>query len=206
VLVPQLGTGPVTKQRDPERGRRRARRTSRVALVAFGLVGVLGFGAAPASAASKPTAKQWAGSLCTAFLDFGDSVDSTLKGLQGSGSVDAAAASAKQGVDNAVKSLQSTLDSLGKPPTPNASAAQSEITSLGDDLSKDASAIETALTPTPSSPTAVAATFASIGSTVQKGVSQVKSTASDLQSMKGQDELKKGFQQASSCQQLKSDL
>jgi hypothetical protein len=41
---------------------------------------------------------------------------------------------------------------------------------------------------------------------VQKAVNQTKSTATTLQGLKGDNALKKGFQSASSCQQLKGDL
>lgn len=172
------------------------------------LVGLLTLATSgPAHAASNgKSAKQWAGGVCSAFLTFGDSVEGTLSGLKGSDSVEAAADSAKQGVQKAADDLQQSLDGLGKPPTPNAAKAKSAIQDLSKDLSKDADAVEAALTPAPDSPGDVASAFASIGSTVEKAVSQVQSTAKTLRGLKGSKQLVKAFQSASSCQQLKHDL
>jgi hypothetical protein len=169
-------------------------------------VGLTGLGANAHAASSTTSAKQWASGVCGAFLTFGDSVESTLDGLEGAASVEAAADSAKQGVQKATDDLQQSLDDLGKPPTPNAAKAQSAIQDLGSELSKDADAVEQALTPPPSSPGDVASAFASIGSTAQKAVGQMKSTATTLQGLQGSNALKKAFQSSSSCQQLKSDL
>lgn len=163
-------------------------------------------GAASSKESSKPSAKQWAGDVCSAFLTFGDSVEKTIAGLKSSGSVDDAATSAKSGIQAATKDLESTLESLGKPPTPNGTQAQSTIQSLGKQLSADANNIEQALTPPPSSPGEAASAFATIGSVVQKGVGQAKDAAKTLEGLKGDSALKKGFQSASSCQQLKRDL
>jgi len=175
------------------------------AVVVLGTV-VLGSAGAAHADSSRTSAKEWAGDVCSAFLTFGDSVQSTLDGLKGSGSVDAAADSAKQGIQSAADDLQQTLDNLGKPPTPNATQAQKAIQNLGNELSKDADDVQQALTPSPSTPGEVSSAFASIGSTMQKAVNQVQSTATTLQGLKGNNQLKKGFQNASSCQQLKSDL
>jgi len=177
-------------------------------LAGIAIVGMLTFATVtPAHAASNgKSAKQWAGGVCSAFLTFGDSVHSTLSDLKGSDSVQAAADSAKQGVQKAADELQKSLDGLGKPPTPNAAKAKSAIQDLANQLSKDADAVEAALTPSPSSPGDVASAFASIGGTVQKAVGQVQSTAKTLRGLKGSKQLVKAFQSASSCQQLKRDL
>lgn len=174
--------------------------------IAVGGLVLLTVGDAAHAASSSTSAKQWAGDVCSAFLTFGDSVESTLSGLEGSGSVEAAADSAKQGVQKAADDLETSLDGLGRPPTPNAKQAQAAIQDLGGELQKDAAAVQQALTPSPGSATEIAAAFASIGSTAQKAVGQVKSTASTLEGIKGDNALKKAFQSASSCQQLKSDL
>jgi hypothetical protein len=177
-----------------------------ITVAAIGAAVALG-GMLPAAGASKnASAKQWAGDVCSAFITFGDAVESTITGLEGSGSVDTASESAKQGLQDAADGLETSLTDAGKPPTPNAQQAQSAIESLSSQLSKDVAAIQQTLTPPPSEPSEIASTFASIGSEVQKAVNQTKSTATTLQGLKGDNALKKGFQSASSCQQLKGDL
>ena len=184
--------------------RRAARGLLATALAAGALLAV---GGGPATAASSnASAQEWAGSVCSAFLTFGDSVEKTIEGLKSSGSVEDAATAAKQGIQDATTELQSTLDGLGKPPTPKGAQAQSTIQDLGKELSTDANDIQQALTPAPSSPGEVASAFATIGTEVQKAVSQTKDAASTLKGLKGDSALRKGFQGASSCQQLKSDL
>lgn len=181
---------------------------ARVALAAVvGATTVVALTGAPAGAASsKPTAKEWAGSVCTAFVTFGDSVQKTLDGLKSAGSVEDAATSAKQGIQDATQQLQSTLDTVGTPPTSNGSKARSTIQTLGKQLGSDADAIQQALTPSPSSPGDVASAFATIGSEVQHAVSQTRSAVNTLAGLRGSSALRKGFQSAPSCQQLKSDL
>jgi hypothetical protein len=175
------------------------------AVVVLGTVVMGTVGAAQASSSSS-SATKWAGEVCSAFLTFGNSAESTLNGLKGSGSTEDAANSAKQDIQSAADDLQHSLDDAGKPPTSNAKQAQGAIQDLGNELSKDSDDVQQALTPSPSTPGEIASAFASIGSTVQKAVNQVKSTASTLQGLKGNNQLKKGFQNASSCQQLKSTL
>lgn len=170
-------------------------------------VGLVCGAAAPASAASSSSsAKQWANGVCSAFQAFGDSVQSTLSGLSGSASLDDVSSEVKTGLDDATQQLQSSLDKLGKPPTPNASKAQSSIQSLSKELKSDANDIEELLSPPPSSPQEIASTFSQIGSILQKAANQVQSTASTLEGLKGNDELKQGFQSASACKQLKQSL
>jgi hypothetical protein len=164
-------------------------------------------GATPVSAASSSSsAKQWANGVCSAFQTFGDSVQSTLSGLSGSDSLDDASSDVKSGLDDATKQLEDSLQKLGKPPTPNASKAQSTIQNLSKELQSDADDVEQLLSPPPSTPQEIASTFSQIGSEVQKAVNQVQSTASTLQGLKGNNALKQGFQSASACKQLEQSL
>ena len=163
--------------------------------------------ASAGGSSSKSTSdKQWANSVCGAFQDFGQSVQSTLDGLKSADSLDAAAQQADQGIENAAKDLQSSLDDLGKPPSSGAKQAQSAVQNLSKELNNDVDDVKSLLSPPPSTPQEIASTFSQIGSIIQKGVSQTQSTANTLQGIKSDPQLKSAFQSASNCKQLKKSL
>jgi hypothetical protein len=163
--------------------------------------------AAPAHAVAQSTSpKQWANGVCSAVQTFGQSVDSTITSLKGSGSLDAATQQAKDGLDSALKQLEDSLQKLGKPTTSDGTKAQSALQDLSTGLTSDVNAIQQSLSPPPSDPADVAATFAEIGSTIQKGVSQTKATANTLKGLKPNGTLRKAFQNAPACKSLKSSL
>ena len=159
----------------------------------------------PAQAAST-SPKEWASGVCSAVQTFGDSVQSTLSGLKGSGSLDAASQSVKSGLDQATQELEKSLKDLGKPSTSDGKKAKSAVNDLSKQLSSSVSDIEDLLTPPPSSPQEIASTFSQIGSEVQKAVGEVKSTANTLKGLKPNGTLQKAFQSSSECKQLKKSL
>jgi hypothetical protein len=184
--------GPMTKNRPL-----RALSGATLALVSFVFVA-----GSPAGAAST-SPKQWASGVCSAVQTFADSVDSTLSGLKGAGSIDAAAQQASDGLKKAADDLTSSLADLGKPSTSDGGKAKSSVQKLGQQLSNSADAIRELLDPPPQTASEVASTFASIGSEVTKAVDAAKSTANTLKGLKPNGQLQKAFKSSSSCQQLK---
>ena len=98
------------------------------------------------------------------------------------------------------------MQALGKPPTSDGAKAQAAVQQAGDDLSSAVTNIEGLLTPPPTTPQQIASTFAQIGLETQKAVEQLKSSASTLKGLKPNGTLKKAFQTAPSCKQLKNSL
>ncbi len=160
-------------------------------------------GGVAVGAASSTSAKEWANDVCAAVQTFADSVDSTISDLKGSESLDSASQDAKSGLDSATTELHDTLESLGRPPTSDGKKAQTAVQDLSDELSKNVAAVEEVLTPPPTSPSDIASAFATIGSEIQKAVSQTKSTANTLKGLKPDGALRKAFQTAPACTQLK---
>ena len=160
-------------------------------------------GAVPAGAASTTSAKEWANGVCAAVQTFADSIDSTISDLKGSDSLESATQDAKSGLDSATTELHDTLESLGRPPTSDGKKVQTAVQDLSDELTKNVAAVEEVLTPPPSSPSDIASAFATIGSEIQKSVSQTKSTANTLKGLKQNGALQKAFQTAPACTQLK---
>jgi hypothetical protein len=112
--------------------------------------------------------------------------------------------SAVQTFGDAVTELEDSLQELGKPSTDDGKKAKNAVANLEKELKSDVDAIEQLLTPPPSEPSEIASTFAEIGSTIQKAVSQTKSTANTLKGLKPNGTLQKAFQSSPDCKQLKS--
>lgn len=159
--------------------------------------------AGAAASKSSSSTQQWANGVCSALSDFGSSVRSTLDGLKSASSLDEAAQDAVQGVQQATDDLQKSLDDLGKPPTTGAKQAQNAIKNLGDELSADVDDVKAALQPPPSSPQEIASAFAQIGTIVQTGVNQTRSTLTSLQDTKSSKSLRAAFKNAPACTQVR---
>ena len=182
----------------------RMRKAVRQASVVLATATALVFaGAAQVTAASSTSPKEWANDVCAAVQTFADSVDSTISDLKGSESLDKASQDAMSGLESAATELHDTLAGLGRPRTSDGKKAQTAAQDLGDELNKNVAAIEEVLTPPPSSPSDIASAFATIGSEIQKSVSQTKSTANTLKGLKPDGALRKAFQTAPACTQLK---
>jgi len=174
-----------------------------VALMVF----AAGGSTAPAHAASASTSPQkWASGVCSSVQDWVNSVESTLKGLKNAGSLSDASQAAINGIDTATTQLEDSLKQLGKPSTSNGTKAQGEIQNLSKQLQTQVDNIKQELANPPSDPVGIASTFAQIGSDAQTAVNDIKSTATNLKQINSNGELKKAFQNASSCQSLKKSL
>jgi len=157
-----------------------------------------------ASTTSSPD--EWATGVCTAVNTWIDSVDSTVKGLKGAGSLDAASAQAKDGVEKATNTLTSSIDALGTPSTGDGKKAKSAVDDLTDQLQQLSTSVQQLLANPGSNPVQVAGTLAEVGSDVGKAVKDVQNTATTLKGLEPKGKLRKAFTSSSSCQELKSKL
>jgi phage-related protein len=180
-----------------------ASRTTCVSVLVVGLVLVAWL--APAGAATT-SAKDWASGVCSAVQTFADSVDTALSSLKNADSVQSAAQGASDSLQKAATDLQSSLNDLGKPSSSDATQAKKAVQKLGTQLSNSVDAIRGLLTPAPQTAAEIASTFAEIGSEVTKAVDVAKSTANTLKGLKPNGALRKAFQRAPSCKQLKRSL
>jgi hypothetical protein len=149
------------------------------------------------SKSDTSSADKWASSVCTAFATWKTSltnaVDSVKGGVPTKASIQSAAGDAK----TATNKLVTDLKGLGKPNTDAGAKAQSELNNLADELQKDMTTIENALNS--SSPLTALSTAAT---SLQSMLDQVRSTYTQLQQVDPKGELKKAFQNASSCKSL----
>lgn len=186
----------------------RRHRIVRIAGTALLAAAVLAAAAVPAAAgdSKKTPAKKYANGVCSALLDWGDALGSTLGDLSDADSLEAAAQQATDGIEQATKQLVKSIEALGTPSTDDGKKAKQSVTKLSNQLSDDADSIRHELEDPPDSPADIAALFAQIGVDVEKAVSQVKATATTLKGLDARGELRKAFESASSCKEIKSSL
>lgn len=180
----------------------------RALLVATALMVIaIGGTMVPAHARAASTSPQkWVSGVCSAVQDWVNSVQSTLKGLKNAGSLSDASQAAINGIDSATTQLGDSLEQLGKPSTSNGTKARSAIQNLSNQLQTQANNIKQELADPPSDPVGIASTFAQIGTDAQTSINYIKSTATTLKQINSNGELKKAFQNASSCQSLKKTI
>jgi hypothetical protein len=153
---------------------------------------------------TSPTA--WANGLCSSVQTWLDSVNSTVKGLKGAGSLDAATTQAKTGVQTATDTLQSSVDALGTPSTGDGPKARNAIDDLVTQLQNLSTSIQQTLSDPGSTPVEVAGSLAQVGSDIGKAADAVKNTGTTLKGLKPNGQLKKAFQKSASCQKLKNSI
>jgi len=178
----------------------------RISIIGVLAITALVAAAIPASAGSETSPKQYANGVCSALSDFGDAVNSTIEDLKDASSLEEAADTATEGVQEAADDLEQSLGSLDQPSGKDGKKAQQAIDDLGQSLSDTADSIQEALSDPPTTSQGIAALFAQIGSDLQKAVSDVKSTASELKGLAPNGELRKAFESSSACKQLKNSL
>jgi len=160
-----------------------------------------------AGASSKTTSPTvWANGVCSSVQTWLDSVNSTVKGLKGAGSLDAATTQAMTGVKSATDTLTSSVDALGTPSTGDGAKAKTAVNNLTKQLQSLSSSIQQTLASPGSTPVEVAGSLAQVGSDLGKAANEVKSTGTTLKGLKPNGQLKKAFQSSTSCQKLKNSI
>jgi hypothetical protein len=182
--------------------------TSRVrGVVASSVVSlVLVVWAANPAGAGDTSPQKWANGVCSAVQDWIDSVQSTVEGLRGAGSLENASQQAINGLDAATSQLADSIEQLGRPSTSDSRKARDSVEKLSDELSQDVESIKGELANLPTDPAGIAASFAQIGVDVSNAISQVQSTATTLKGLSSKGKLKKAFQSSSECRSLKRAL
>ena len=156
------------------------------------------------SKTTSPTA--WANGVCSSVQTWLDSVNSTIKGLKGAGSLDAATTQAKTGVKTATDTLTSSIDALGTPSTGDGPKAKTAVDDLVTQLQSLSTSIQQTLANPGSTPVEVAGSLAQVGSDIGKAANEVKSTGTTLKGLKPNGQLQKAFQSSASCQKLKNSI
>ena len=129
---------------------------------------------ATGAATSKTSPTAWANGVCSSVQTWLDSVNSTVTGLKGAGSLDAATTQAKTGVKSATDSLTSSIDTLGTPSTGDGPKAKTAVDDLVTQLQSLSSSIQQTLASPGSTPVEVAGSLAQVGSDIGKAANEVE--------------------------------
>jgi predicted small secreted protein len=155
----------------------------------------------------SPSPKQWANGVCSGIETWISSVEDTITSLEGSASIEEAAQSTSDGIRDATDELASDLDDLGTPKTKNVKQATDALDKLESQLQDDMENIQDALSDPGTEPVDIAATFATIGTELQKAVDHVRAAGDSLRKLGANNkEIQKAFESASACTSLKEAL
>jgi hypothetical protein len=169
------------------------------------LVLVLSLLASACGGSKTVSTQEWADNLCSSINTWKSSISSTVSSVgQSSITKDSLTNAVDQG-KSATQKLSDDLKGLGKPNTEAGQEAQSEVDQLSDELNGQIDKIENAVDDASGAQgtlNAVSVASSSLSTMIQ----QVKTTFTELQGLEpqGKNEIKQAFQNAPSCQKLKS--
>jgi hypothetical protein len=173
------------------------------------LIGAAGCGSSNSSSKSTTTTESaaaqrtaWANSFCGSLVTWRSAVKSVGTQLK-SGQIHSKATltNAAGQLQSATKALADSLRGLGKPPTPGAEQAKSDVDQLSQKLSSGADQLKSE-TSNVSGAQGVLSAVSSAGATVSTMANDVSSTITQLKSIDAQGAWKQAFSQASSCKTL----
>lgn len=146
----------------------------------------------------------WANGVCNAFLTWEMSLSSIGQKLKGTTLSSASLRQAAGDAETATTTLQMTLSSLGKPPTPTAQQAKTIVTQLSTELKSAASTAKNALS-NASGPGGRAQAASVAAQQIAKMSNDLSAAVTKLQSLNGDTSWQKAFSSAESCQALKKN-
>jgi ABC-type transporter Mla subunit MlaD len=148
---------------------------------------------------TSPT--EWADSLCTATMDWTDSLQSTADTLRSGNLSEESLRSAADDVKSSTSTFVDDVKGLGRPDTESGQRAEELTDGLGDDLDQGAQKIEDTVEDV-SDASGVLNAVTVVSGTIQTMSQQVSSTLQQLKQLDPAGELAQGFEDAESCDQL----
>lgn len=159
-------------------------------------------GGGGASTTTASSAEQWAGGVCTAFVDWQTSLTHITSELKGGGVPSSSdLRQAGRQFDDATTTLTRSLKQLGKPDTAGGEAAKKNLDTLATELSDGKDKIEEALKSTSSAAEALGA-ITTVSATVATMGHNVTATVDDMKQLDPKGELEQAFHQAAACSPL----
>jgi uncharacterized phage infection (PIP) family protein YhgE len=186
------------------RGRRSAEPAALTCVLALVLAVGAGCGSSDetTTTSSAESLNTWANSVCGAVATWQTSLTSTAtqfkdgKDLSKSSVDDAAAA-----VKSANTTLETTLRSVGKPPTPAGDEAKADVEQLSSELKASADQIQTAAS-NASSMSSVLNAVSVASAAIGKMGNDISATVTKLKALDPKGEWEKAFSQSQACQSL----
>jgi small-conductance mechanosensitive channel len=172
---------------------------SRLAAVAATIALAVAAAGCGGSSNSASETEQWADGMCSALVDWQNSVTAAGEKVSKGDLSKSALQGAANGVSDANKQLRDDLDSLGKPPTETADKAKEDLTQLTDDLKTNLDKIREALG---SAGNDVTSAITAVSGSVQAMSQDLQNTSTQLKALESDDTWSKAFKSSDSCQKL----
>lgn len=175
----------------------------------FAIVLATVFAFAAAGCGGGPSAEEkWAGSVCTDVSNWKQQIQNETSDVRSkvqspsAGMVDAIKTDVQDAAD-ATKQFASNLKALGAPNTDSGTQAKQQLDSLATQLETTVNQAKQTVADLPENATRsqTVTQLAALGPALQSMVSSTKATLTSIQS--SASDLKKGFEQASSCKQFR---
>jgi len=170
-------------------------------LSAVAAVLVLSVAAAGCGSDDKSATESWADGMCSALVDWQKNVAAAGEKVSKGDVTKSSLEESSNAVSDANKQFRDDLKSLGKPPTPTADKAKSELQHLSDELNANMDKVRQALQNI-SSPSDIATAAAAAGSAVQAMGNEVNSTSEQLKSLANDETWKNAVNSSESCKNL----
>ena len=147
---------------------------------------------------------EWAGGVCSAITTWQSSITDAVNSVKDNPS--------KEGVDNAfndakdaTKTFTDDVKGLGTPETDAGQQAQDALNELSSDLEAGVQQVQQAIeTAEGAGATGALSAISAVSATLSTLMSQATTTFSQLQNLNGGQELKNAFDNASSCDDLRT--
>jgi hypothetical protein len=174
-------------------------RVSRLAAVVATIALAVAAAGCGGSNNSASETEQWADGMCSALVDWQNSVAAAGEKVSKGDLSKSTLQGAADGVSDANKQLRDDLDSLGKPPTETADKAKADLNQLTEDLQTNVEKIRDALG---SAGNDVTAAITAVSGSVQAMSQDLQNTASQLKALESDETWSKAFKSSDSCQKL----
>jgi hypothetical protein len=149
------------------------------------------------------SATEWADGVCSAITDWSDSLESTTQSLRSGSLSEDELRSAVDDFESATNDFVDDLRGLGTPETEAGQEAKESVDQLADDVDEGVSRIESAVDDA-SDGSGVGEVITAIGTSLATMGQQLSATFARLQQLDPQGELEQAFNDADSCDELRS--
>jgi len=149
------------------------------------------------------SATAWADDVCSAITTWTDSITSATDSLKGGNLNEDALSSAADDVSSATSDFVDDVRGLGPPDTEGGEQAKKSLDQLADDADENLSTVQNAVDDV-SGASGIVAAITTISTAISTMSQQFSSTFPELEQLDPGGELETAFNEADSCDQLRS--
>jgi hypothetical protein len=174
-----------------------------LAWVVLGLVAASFAAGCGGDGGGDSSATEWADDVCSAITTWTDSITSTTDSLRGGNLGEDALRGAVDDLADATSDFVDDVRGLGPPDTEAGQQAKESLDQLADDADENLSTVQNAVDDV-SGPSGILAAMTAISEAVSTMSQQFSSTFAELEQLDPGGDLEAAFNEADSCDQLRS--